>query len=222
MNLPPVWLASASPRRQSMLGWMNLEFKIQAAEIDESLGPGELPMEYVSRLAREKAAAASKKIRANGLILAADTAVVLNRDILGKPLNKGEAEKMLKALRNQSHQVITALILLETQQAVSTIETCTSIVHMRNYSDDEISKYVESGDALDKAGAYAIQHPQFNPVDNLIGCYASVMGLPLCHLERNLRKFSDYQPVPINAVCQKFLDYTCPIHQRILDGENIT
>jgi septum formation protein len=217
----PIWLASASPRRQEMLKWLQLHFNVFITDIDESTRDGETPQDYVNRLAMEKALAAEKKIQGAALIIAADTTVVLGSKIIGKPANGDEAAGMLRQLRHRTHQVITALVLLTDPGSMLSKETCISKIEMRNYSDEELSAYVRTGDPLDKAGAYAIQHPQFNPVINFKGCFASVMGMPLCHLERNLRSFEGYLPVETYKICQNFLDYTCPIHQRILDGENI-
>lgn len=224
MTLPPIWLASASPRRQEMLAWLELSFKIQSVDIDEREKPEEAADFYVKRLAEEKAAVASikaKAIDADVLILAADTTVVLGNRILGKPLNDRHAILMLTDLRDKKHEVITSLLLFNTAQNLKINENCITNVQMRNYTDKEIREYVNSGDPFDKAGGYAIQNSRFNPVINFCGCFASVMGMPLCHLERNLRKYQNYSPRPVNEICQKFLDYTCPIHQRVLSGENI-
>ena len=98
-------------------------------------------------------------------------------------------------------------------------DLCVTDVPMRNYSDEEIDAYVASGDPLDKAGAYAIQHPGFQPVETMSGCYASVMGLPLCHLTRTLRRLEIPPPVDISAECQASLNYKCPISASILHGE---
>ena len=221
MIRPPIWLASASPRRQEMLKWIGLPFKILIVDINESQKPDENPTDYVKRLANEKALRASQKMDVGGLIIAADTTVVHKGKILGKPADQADAFRILQNLRDDSHQVITCLVLSNFNEETKNIEICSSLVKMRNYSDDEIRKYIQSGDPLDKAGAYAIQHPDFNPVVDFSGCFASVMGMPLCHLERNLRLFTDYQPMKMHKICQKYLDYTCPIHERILNGENI-
>lgn len=224
MILPSIWLASASPRRQEMLAWLGISFQIRSMDIDEQERPQESPRAYVERLAEEKAAAASARVKSTSaevLVLAADTTVFLENQIFGKPKDSNEAISMLRILRGKQHQVITSLVLLDLAHDLKSVENCTTNVKMRNYSDDEILQYVRSGDPLDKAGGYAIQHSQFNPVIDFSGCFASVMGLPMCHLERNLRKYQAYAPKPLGDICQKFLDYTCPIHLRILNGENI-
>ncbi len=98
-------------------------------------------------------------------------------------------------------------------------DLCVTDVPMRNYSDEEIEAYVLSGDPLDKAGAYAIQHREFHPVENMKGCYASVMGLPLCHLIRVLQRMGVYPGADIPAACQSLLQYQCPVSPAILRGE---
>jgi MAF protein len=221
MTMPILWLASASPRRQEMFKWINPAYKVMVADIDESVRVDEIPEDYVRRLAVDKAAVVGQEIHSEGLIVAADTTVVLGKKILGKPTSMEDATAMLISLRQKTHQVITALVLVDARNGSRSVETCISIIEMRNYSDEEIWTYVKSGDPLDKAGAYAIQHPQFNPVVNFRGCFASVMGMPMCHLERNLRNYKDYRPLAMHQICQKFLDYTCPIHKRVLAGENI-
>ena len=221
MSLDQIWLASASPRRRQILGWTGIHFNILSMDIDESEFEGENPKDYVNRLAVEKARRAMEKISSDGFVIAADTTVVLDSTIIGKPVDRAEAARMLTSLGNREHEVITALVILKINDRSLVKECCISIIQMRNYTDQEIQAYVNTDDPLDKAGAYAIQHPQFNPVINFQGCYASVMGMPLCHLERNLRKLDGYQWREMQIICQKFLDYTCPIHQQVMDGENI-
>lgn len=126
---------------------------------------------------------------------------------------------MLRRLRGRTHRVFTGISALRARDGRLLDEVCVTDVPMRSYSDEEIEAYVASGDPLDKAGAYAIQHPHFNPVAAMSGCYASVMGLPLCHLTRMLRAL-DVPPaddVPVN--CQSFLDYQCLVTRAILRGE---
>jgi len=101
------------------------------------------------------------------------------------------------------------------------MELCASAVPMRDYTDDEISQYIASGDPLDKAGAYAIQHPVFAPVINFNGCYASVMGLPLCHLARMLQHAGMPADDEIPDRCQKYLHYSCTIYPAVWRGDNV-
>lgn len=203
-----------------MLKWIGLPFNALPVEINESQKADENPTDYVKRLANEKAFASSQKINSCGLVIAADTTVVHQGAILGKPADQADAFRILQNLRDGFHQVITCLVLVDLAEKKRNIEICSSLVKMRNYSNEEIHTYILSGDPMDKAGAYAIQHPDFNPVVNFSGCFASVMGMPLCHLERNLRLYDDYQPLEIHKACKKYLDYTCPIHEQILNGEN--
>jgi len=175
-----------------------------------------LPAAYVLRLAESKARAAAFSESAH-LVLAADTTVVDTGSILGKPHHAGEARDMLLRLRGRTHQVFTALAVLPACGERVHTDLCITDVPMRVYSDTEIDAYVASGDPLDKAGAYAIQHAGFHPVEALAGCYANVVGLPLCHLANMLFR----QGLPVRAdlphVCQSALGYHCPVYQQIFD-----
>ena len=204
-------------------------FESRAAEVDESQLPGETPTDYVLRLAESKARACAASLN-NGriqssdedlIILAADTAVVDRKAILGKPKDKADAEIMLKQLRSRTHQVYTGLVVMRLSDGNFCTDLCVTDVPMRFYSDKEIDVYVATGDPLDKAGAYAIQHPGFHPVETISGCYASVMGLPLCHLTRTLRKFKISPTTDISSECQSRLNYTCPIFAAVLRGEQV-
>ncbi len=217
-----ILLASVSPRRRQLLAWTGLQFQIQPADIDESPLPGELPQTYVLRLAQSKARAAlAARVAPDQLILAADTIVCDGETLLGKPANPEQAKNMLKKLRGRCHQVITALALLPSDNQPQQTDLCVSNVCMRNYTEEEIDAYVKSGDPLDKAGAYAIQNEQFHPVTGFNGCFASVMGLPLCHLNRSLKKWNINLTKDIPQACLQNLGYTCPIHRAVLQGQAI-
>ena len=189
------------------------------SDVDESQRSGEAPADYVLRLAEAKARTAVKNARRQHIIVAADTAVVDGDAVLGKPGNKAEADRMLTRLRGHTHQVYTGLAILKMSDGQLIKDLCVTDVPMRNYSDEEIDAYVFSGDPLDKAGAYAIQHPDFHPVESMTGCYASVMGLPMCHLVRVLRKLDVTPNGDVPANCQIYLHYQCPVSRRILSGE---
>ncbi|MBK9924444.1 MAG: septum formation protein Maf [Anaerolineales bacterium] len=209
-------LASNSPRRKQLLALTGWNFIVSAANVDESVVENESPANYVLRLAEKKARA----IQANTdqIILASDTTVVDGLTILGKPEDKDEAITMLTRLRGRTHQVYTGVALLRVSDGHILTDLCVTDVPMRNYSDEEIRAYVATGDPLDKAGAYAIQHPDFRPVASMAGCYAGVMGLPLCHVVKMMRQL-DIQPnadVPLN--CQKLLEYDCPVFNTILES----
>ncbi len=214
-------LASNSPRRREMLAWMEVPFTTTAADVDETPHGGETPEAYVMRLAQEKVRACERQAPFNAVILAADTAVADGSQIIGKPLDTEDAVRILRQLRNRHHMVHTAVVVGLPSRGISELELCSTRVKMRAYSEEELAVYVQSGDPLDKAGAYAIQHEGFNPVDRLSGCYASVMGLPLCHIERALRRlgFGVRKRVPYR--CQRELSYICPVFKRILAGEDV-
>ena len=169
-------LASASPRRRQLLAALGIPFTIDVADIDESRVGDESPAAHVRRLAEEKARAVAAHYP-DDVILAADTIVVHRGRILGKPKDAADARAMLRSLRGEPHRVITAVAVAWAGVIASDLDV--SVVTMRAYSDAEIDAYIASGDPFDKAGAYAIQHPEFAPVARLEGCYASVMGLPL-------------------------------------------
>lgn len=221
MQNPPWILASNSPRRKELLALFQQPFVILPANVDEDLTSGETPPDYVCRLAGEKAAAIELLHPDQSLILAADTTVTLGNEIFGKPVDAYQAKAMLQQLRGQVHQVFTAIAVRLPGSNGSKRSLCCSDVPMRDYSDAEIDAYIASGDPLDKAGGYAIQNSGFHPVHHFHGCYASVMGLPLCHLAYTLRKFGDLADMPIDVACQDYLGYDCPIHTDVLRGENI-
>ncbi|MBI3968933.1 MAG: septum formation protein Maf [Chloroflexi bacterium] len=174
-------LASESPRRQEILSWLGLPYEVQPSETAESLLPGELPHRVAWRIALEKATTVGQTREPGTLVLAADTIVVLDGAILGKPEDADEARGMLRELRGREHVVITGVALQRAGQPVEPTPTAsTTTVRMRSYSDQEIDRYVASGDPMDKAGAYAIQHVDFAPVAAIKGCYLNVVGLPLC------------------------------------------
>lgn len=214
-----ILLASNSPRRRELIGLGNWGFNFFVSEVDESQRPGEAPADYVLRLAEAKARAAVKNARPEQIIVAADTAVIDGDAILGKPRDQAEAVRMLKQLRGHQHQVYTGLAALNMGDGRLVKDLCVTDVPMRLYRDEEIEAYVRTGDPLDKAGAYAIQHPRFQPVENLSGCFASVMGLPLCHLVRVLRRLDVPSLGDVPAHCQNYLHYQCPVSQLILSGE---
>lgn len=214
---PLIVLASNSPRRRQLLSLTGWPFSVSAANVDESQYPNESPADYVLRLAETKALAV--KADADQIILAADTTVVDAGEILGKPADDMEATAMLKRLRGHTHRVYTGIALRRLSDGLLLKDLCVTDVPMRDYSDAEIDAYVQTGDPLDKAGAYAIQHPQFQPVANLSGCFASVMGLPVCHVIR-LMRMMDMQPqTDFFLSCETLLEYQCPVSRAILIGE---
>jgi len=215
---PSLILASNSPRRRQLLALAGWKFSASAANVDESQRPNEEPADYVLRLAEAKARAVAGDT--DQIVLAADTAVVDGMDILGKPEDNAEAIAMLKRLRGHTHQVYTGVALLRLSDELLLKEVCVTDVPMRDYSDEEILAYVQTGDPLDKAGAYAIQHPGFRPVENMSGCYANVMGLPMCHVILMMRKINIQPNTEVFAGCETLLQYRrCPVSETILSGE---
>jgi MAF protein len=209
-------LASNSPRRKQLLSLCGWEFQVLPVDIDESQLDGESPRDYVQRLAQKKADAAARKLSPGDIVIAADTTVADGDEILGKPSSPQEAQWMLQRLRGRMHQVFTAISVFDVGSTLRLADLCRTDVLMRTYSQQEISAYVASGDPLDKAGAYAIQHRGFDPVEKIEGCYANVVGLPLCHLVRLLREFDIYPLTNITQDCQESLHYTCPIKDMVL------
>ena len=220
MNRPWI-LASNSPRRRELLGLFKHPFEISPADIDETEFTGEAPADYVCRLARSKAEVVAQQFPGAPLIIAADTTVADGNEILGKPIDDLDAIRMLKQLRERNHQVYTAITIVDPSRDLWKHELCSTQVPMRAYTDEEIQDYVSSGDPMDKAGAYAIQHRGFHPVDSFSGCFASVMGMPLCHLVRAVKKFGVTPEVEIDLACQTYLQYDCPISHKVLAGEDV-
>jgi MAF protein len=199
-------------------GW---KFQVNPAEVDESQIPGEPPEAFVLRLAKTKAHACATSTSEDIIILAADTVVVDRNTILGKPKDTAEAREMLLRLRGRTHQVYTGIAVLKKTAGYLGMDLCVTDVPMRLYSDREMETYIASGDPLDKAGAYAIQDPGFHPVESLNGCYASVMGLPLCHLTRSLQKIEITPRKDIPEECKFSLGYACPIFTAVLRGGQV-
>jgi septum formation protein len=194
-----VVLASRSPRRRSLLEQLGVPIRVDAPEVDESPEPGEAPDRLVCRLSCKKATEVARR-RPGSTVLAADTVVVLEGRILGKPRDAEEAKAMLRALRGRTHQVLTAVTVA--QGGESETRLVASDVLLRDYSEGELAEYVDSGDPLDKAGAYAIQHAQFRPVARWEGCFTSIMGLPLRESATLLRRAGFDVPDRVNVVCR--------------------
>jgi septum formation protein len=218
---PLLYLASNSPRRKEMLTLIKLEYNLLLAQVDETPLPDEDGIKYVRRVAASKAFSAAHQAGDHGVIVAADTAVIDRRvdgmaEIFGKPADAIEAAEMLQRLRGHIHQVLTAVSILRKDDGKMLFDLCATDVPMRNYSEQEIQAYVTTGDPLDKAGAYAIQHAGFHPVEKLTGCYANVMGMPLCHLTRSLSHLGIDPKVDVPQTCQAAIGYDCSIYRNIL------
>lgn len=174
-----VILASQSPRRRQLLDLIGIEHEVRPADVDESLVVGELPEHYAERLAREKADVIATSEN-EAVVIGADTTVVIDDVILGKPIDVGDAERMLRMLSGRSHTVITAVAARHKGRTVSAVEVVD--VTFRALGDDEIRLYVATGEPMDKAGAYGIQGYGATIVRRIDGDYFAVMGLSLVRL----------------------------------------
>lgn len=210
-------LASASPRRRELIQLLGLPYEIVTADVDESSVTHPDPAVNVVETARLKAnAVAAQTTRRDAIIIAADTTVAIDGEMLGKPAHDAEARQMLRRLRGRVHQVHTGIVLVHTGTGDVVADVASVDVPMRAYTDAEIEAYIASGDPLDKAGAYAIQHPDFAPVAHLADCYAAVVGLPLCHLARALRRLGVRPLADVPSRCQQHHGYDCPVYEKIL------
>lgn len=219
MDKTIILLASNSPRRRQLLALGNWKFTVTVSDVDETQQANETPRDYVLRLAKAKALAVVEKAQHENIIIGSDTTVVDGNTILGKPQNGEEAARMLKQLRGHTHQVYTGVAFYRVSDGKMLTELCVTDVPMRAYSDNEILAYVQTGDPLDKAGSYAIQHPDFQPVESMRGCYASVMGLPMCHVVRALQSLDVRPAADVPMACQNLLNYECLVSSAILRGE---
>ena len=174
-------LASTSPRRRELLGCLGIEFQVKPANVLEIMNDQEDPRDMVVRLALSKARKVARSL-SGGTVIGGDSAVVTDGQVLGKPEDATEATWMLKCLRGKEHQVMTGVAVVSAAGGRELTSSQTSAVTMRVYTDAEIEAYVSSGEPMDKAGAYAVQDKAFRPAVQVEGCYANVMGLPLCLL----------------------------------------
>ena len=176
-------LASASPRRRELLTQAGLAFSVESADLNEDLLPGEAAAAYVQRLAEEKAHAVWTRHKAVDtasdplFVLGADTCVVCDGRVLGKPIDATDARRMLKLLAGRTHAVLTGIALVSRVGAVRAVEI--TQVSFNMVTDAEIAQYVVSGEPMDKAGAYAIQGYAARWIPRIEGCYFNVMGLPI-------------------------------------------
>jgi MAF protein len=210
----PLILASASPRRRQILQLLGLPYTVSTPPVDEDTaqesfrGPAE---ELAQWLAKHKAAEVLKSHETTDrLVITADTTVLLHGEILGKPLDKAHARQLLLTLRGRWHHVITGIAVSRKIDGQHNIQatSCITPVLMRNYSMSEIDAYIASGDPMDKAGAYGIQHPDFQPTKYIDGCYLNVVGLPLCVLVEILADFNVYPK--LTGQRQNSQEIACP------------
>jgi len=183
--IPMLVLASASPRRQELLRNAGIPFEVQPADISEDPQPGEAAKDCAERLAREKALAVAGQ-RPQDCVLGADTVVVVDGQILGKPADPADAPRMFRFLSGREHQVITGVCLVASGQRSVASETTS--VTMSEISEKEITDYVASGEPMDKAGAYGIQGIASRWIPRIEGDYCNVVGLPVALVWRMLRQ----------------------------------
>ncbi|MBM3240504.1 septum formation inhibitor Maf [Candidatus Poribacteria bacterium] len=188
IHYPKLILASASPRREQLLKQIGLEFEVMPSDFDESRVCMNNPAETAERAALEKARAVAKKL-IEGIVIGADTIVVHENEVMGKPKDQSDAIKMLKRLSGKKHEVITGVALVNARNNREYVWSEKTSVWFRQLSNIEIKKYVESGQPMDKAGAYGIQGRAAAFVKKINGCYFNVVGLPLASLVENLKRF---------------------------------
>ncbi len=210
-----ILLASGSPRRREMIGWLGYPVRAQAVPVDEQPLADEPPRAYVRRLATAKAQAGAPYAPPGWVVVGGDTAVIFQGRILGKPRDEGEAHAMLRALRGRAHQVLSGVAVYRPADGALWSTVVATTVHMRPLSDAEIAAYVASGDPLDKAGAYAVQNAAFRPVARIEGCYANVVGLPLCHLAQGIACLLGPPDAALPSRCTATFGYNCPIADQV-------
>jgi septum formation protein len=184
---PKFILASASPRRAEILRTLGLPFETVVADVNEDVVDGETPSDYVIRVAKDKALTAARGL-AEGIVIGADTAVVIDGRPLGKPTGSEDARAMLRTLSGRWHAVMTGVAIHDVAQSETVVEHDKTLVRFRELTDAEIDQYVASGEPMDKAGAYAIQGRGMLLVEEIAGNYQNVVGLPATLLQRMLAR----------------------------------
>jgi MAF protein len=214
-DLTGLVLASASPRRRELLQLLGVPFRVVIPQTVESTVQCSDAATQASVLAEMKALSVARHGHEQ-IIIAADTLVVLGDQVLGKPTDAASARDTLVALRRGEHQVVTGLAVILCGALTPLLQTVETRVWMRQYGEEEIANYIDRREPFDKAGAYAIQDPEFDPVERIEGCYANVMGLPLCHLFTTLRHAASFHSPPPVAACEDHIGRRCPVASRIL------
>ncbi|MGB3212267.1 MAG: Maf family protein [Desulforhopalus sp.] len=192
-NRDKIILASGSPRRQQYLKEMGLRFTVQTAAVDESALDFENPVDFVKRMAQEKAAAISSELQ-NCWVISGDTVVCLGKRILGKPADKKEAVSQLMALSGREHHVITGFCVAHGSRKINVVRSVTTRVVFADYPESLARAYVATGESLDKAGAYGIQGKGIFLVKTIEGSYSNVVGLPLYELVEVLQANGVIEP----------------------------
>lgn len=185
-----VILASQSPRRKELMGLFRMPFTVRVADIDETMDPAKDPYQEVARVSRRKAEAIA--CAPDDIVIAADTIVVCNGEVLGKPKDEADALRMLQLLSGRDHQVMTGMTVRQGDR----YEVCTEVtdIHFRPLTQKEILDYIATKDPMDKAGAYGIQNGAALFAEKMVGDYYNVMGLPVCRLSQILRSVMEDTP----------------------------
>jgi len=190
LSLPdkPIILASASPRRAEILTKLGLVFTVRPSAVDENIAATLSPAEYAVALARRKAGAVAAGVH-NGIVIGADTIVVLGKEILGKPVSESDAGAMLRKLSGKTHRVFTGFAIVDRPSNRDVVDVETTEVTFRELDEAEIMAYARSGEAIDKAGAYGIQDASAVFAERINGCFYNVVGFPLTRFYLALRAF---------------------------------
>lgn len=181
-------LASKSPRRKELLGLLDLDFQILTADIDETMDPSLPVTDEVARISYEKAVAVASGLSDDNVIISADTIVELGGTLMGKPSDKNDAFDMLKKLSGKTHNVHTAVTVLQGDKHITRVVT--TKVTFRDITDQEIRSYIDTNEPMDKAGAYGIQGRASKFASGIVGDYFNVVGLPVCELGLILKQFN--------------------------------
>jgi septum formation protein len=212
-EFPRIILASASPRRRVLLDSWNTAYTIRSSDVSEELDePIAEPATLVRRLSSLKAHAVGEQMRitmTDALVIGADTVIVLDSAILGKPRDAADARRTLRLLRNRTHQALTGVTVYDLQSGIVEVEAVSTDVLMRDYSDCEIDDYVATGEPLDKAGSYGIQARGHALVRAIHGCYTNIVGLPLCEVAFLLRQRRPEMVLP-EVPCSDPSSNPCP------------
>jgi septum formation protein len=199
----PLILGSASPRRRELLKALGIAHVVRVVEIDETPAPQEAAEKYVERIVQEKLVAVQRVVRAealaHGAIVVADTTVVVDREVLGKPVDVADAERLLSRIAGRDHQVLTRYAIALPDAGASVARTVSSRVTLRGASVEELRRYAASGEGLDKAGAYAVQGLGAFLVKAISGSWSNVVGLPVCELVEDLAGLGVLGPFPAVA-----------------------
>lgn len=218
-------LASGSPRRRALVQLLDYPSQVVVSNVDEDAITMTDPAAYVLETARQKATAVAHVLAENSsfksptekrILVAADTTVALDGEILGKPADADAARDMLRRQRNHNHLVHTAIVVTDLNSGRHIDGVNSTVVTMRAYTDEEIEAYIATGDPFDKAGAYAIQHQTFSPVAAVEGCYLTVVGLSICHLTLLLAELGISPEVKTDALWEAHQGFDCPLFEQLI------